>query len=318
MVPDSAHGTNPASAAMAGFHVVKIPSDGRGLVDIGALENAVSERTAGIMLTVPNTLGLFESDVGKISRIVHDAGGLLYYDGANMNALLGKVRPGDMGFDVVHLNLHKTFATPHGGGGPGAGPVGVNEKLVDYLPVPVVGSNKGGYFLDYGVPKTIGRLKGFVGNSAVLLRAYIYIRLLGADGLDDVSSLAVLAANYLLRSLSPEAYALAHGKGLRRKHEAVVSVRSKLQGGGMKVAKAILDYGMHSPTVYFPLIVDEALMIEPTETETVEEIDEYAALLNRIFNELEEGKLEDAPRNTSVGRIDEVKASHPLTVKVKW
>jgi glycine dehydrogenase subunit 2 len=318
LVPDSAHGTNPASAAMAGFQVVKIPSDERGLVDIGALEHAVSDRTAGIMLTVPNTLGLFESDVEKISRIVHDAGGLLYYDGANMNALLGKVRPGDMGFDVVHLNLHKTFATPHGGGGPGAGPVGVTEELADYLPVPVVSSSNGGYYLDYGLPKTIGRLKGFVGNSAVLLRAFVYIRLLGADGLDDVSSQAVLAANYLLKSLNPAAYALAHGSGLRRKHEAVVSVRSRLQGGGMKVAKAILDYGMHSPTVYFPLIVDEALMIEPTETETVEEIDEYAALLNLIFTELEEGKLEDAPRNTSVGRIDEVKASHPLTVKVKW
>jgi len=319
LVPDSAHGTNPASAAMAGFRVVKIPSDERGLVDIRALERAVSERTAGIMLTVPNTLGLFESDIEKVAGIVHDAGGLLYYDGANMNALLGKVRPGDMGFDVVHLNLHKTFATPHGGGGPGAGPVGVGEKLLEYLPVPVVSrSGDGGFYLDHDVPKTIGRLKGFVGNSAVLLRAYIYIRLLGADGLDQVSSLAVLAANYLLKGLNPEAYVLAHGKELTRKHEVVVSAKTRFNGGAMKVAKAILDYGRHSPTVYFPLIVDEALMIEPTETETVEDIDEYATLLNRIFGEIQEGRLGDAPRNTSVGRIDEVKASHPLTVKVKW
>ena len=200
--------------------------------------------------------------------------------------------------------------------------MGVGEKLFDYLPVPVVskeeGDGGGGYYLDYGVPKTIGRLKGFVGNSALLLRAYTYIRLLGADGLDNVSSLAVLAANYLLKSLNAEAYTLAHGKGLRRKHEAVVSVKSREQRGALNVSKAILDYGMHSPTVYFPLIVDEALMIEPTETETVEDIDEYASLLNSIFNQMEEGKLDDPPKNTSVGRIDEVKASHPLTAKVKW
>lgn len=318
LVPDSAHGTNPASASMGGFKVVDVPSDERGLVSLQEVENLVSPRTAGMMLTVPNTLGLFEVDVGKITGAVHDAGGLMYYDGANMNALLGKARPGDMGFDIVHLNLHKTFATPHGGGGPGAGPVGVVEKLQDYLPVPVIGEKGGSYFLDYDVPHSIGRLKGFVGNSAILLRAYCYIRLLGEAGLDDASSLAVLAANYILSKLDPAGYTLDHGKGLRRKHEAVVSVMSSQPTGALKVAKALLDYGVHSPTVYFPLIVHEALMIEPTESETLESLDEYASLLNKIYKQLEAGQLDGEPKHTSVSRIDEVKASHPLTLKVKW
>jgi glycine dehydrogenase subunit 2 len=318
LVPDSAHGTNPASAAMGGLKVVKVPSDDRGLVSLEEVEKVVSSKTAGMMLTVPNTLGLFESDVGKIAGIVHDAGGLMYYDGANMNALLGKSRPGDMGFDVVHLNLHKTFATPHGGGGPGAGPVGATEELSEYLPVPLVTNVDGAYRFDYDVPRTIGRLKGSYANSAILLRAYCYIRLLGADGLDNVSSLSVLAANYLLSKLNPDAYALLQGKGLRRKHEAIVSVKSTMAGGAMKVAKGLLDYGVHSPTVYFPLTVEEALMIEPTETETLEALDEYAELLNGLHERLERGELEDEPKNTSVGRIDEVKASHPLSLKVKW
>ncbi len=318
LVPDSAHGTNPASAAMGGFRVVNVASDERGLVRASEVSKLVSGRTAGMMLTVPNTLGLFESEVSDVSRVVHDAGGLMYYDGANMNALLGKARPGDMGFDVVHLNLHKTFATPHGGGGPGAGPVGVNARLRDYLPVPVVTKGQGGYRLDYGVPRSIGRLKGSFANSAILLRAYCYIRLLGAGGLDDVSSMSVLAANYLLSRLDPNAYVLLQGKGLRRKHEAIVSVNGSLSGGAMKVAKALLDYGVHSPTVYFPLTVEEALMIEPTETEAVEALDEYADLLNDLYVKLERGELEHEPKNTSVGRIDEVKASHPLSLKVKW
>ncbi len=249
LVPDSAHGTNPASAAMAGFKVVKVPSDENGQVKAQTVRDLASRRTAGMMFTVPNTLGLFEGEVGKVCGAVHDAGGLMYYDGANMNALLGRVRPGDMGFDVVHLNLHKTFATPHGGGGPGAGPVGVAPKLVEYLPVPVVSMREGKYQLDYDLKHTIGPLKGFVGNSAVLLRAYVYIRLLGASGLSNVSSLAVLAANYLWKSLDPEAFPVSHGRSLRRKHEAVVSVRSELPGGALKVAKAVLDYGMHAPTV---------------------------------------------------------------------
>jgi len=318
IVPDSAHGTNPASAAMAGFKVVKVPSDGTGQVRASAVSQLCTEKTAGMMFTVPNTLGLFESEVTEVCKAVHDAGGLMYYDGANMNALLGRARPGDMGFDIVHLNLHKTFATPHGGGGPGAGPVGANRKLADYLPVPVVSKGKEGYALDYGLKHSIGPLKGFVGNSAVLLRAYVYIRLLGASGLADVSSLAVLAANYLWKSLDPEAFPASHGKDLHRKHEAVVSVKSELPGAAMTAAKAVLDYGMHAPTVYFPLIVHEALMIEPTESEPVEMLDEYAAALNQIYREMKEGTLGEVPKNTSVGKVDEVKASHPMTLRVHW
>ncbi|HYC26607.1 MAG TPA: aminomethyl-transferring glycine dehydrogenase subunit GcvPB, partial [Nitrososphaerales archaeon] len=318
LVPDSAHGTNPASAAMAGFKVVKVPSDSSGLVRARTVESLCTEKTAGMMFTVPNTLGLFESEVVEVCEAVHSAGGLMYYDGANMNALLGKARPGDMGFDVVHLNLHKTFATPHGGGGPGAGPVGVNRKLADYLPVPVVSKAKKGYTLDYALKHTIGPLKGFVGNSAVLLRAYAYISLLGPEGLSDVSSLAVLAANYLWKTLDPDAFPVSHGKGLRRKHEAVVSVKGDLPGGAMTVAKAVLDQGMHSPTVYFPLIVNEALMLEPTESEPMEMLDEYAAALNAIYSSMKSGTLGPVPMNTSVTKVDEVKASHPLTLKVHW
>lgn len=318
LVPDSAHGTNPASAAMASFKVVKVPSDASGLVRASTVNEQVGERTAGMMLTVPNTLGLFESEVVEVSKAVHEAGGLMYYDGANMNALLGKARPGDMGFDIVHLNLHKTFATPHGGGGPGAGPVGVTRKLSDYLPVPVVSKRKDTYYLDFGLKHTVGQLKGFVGNSAVLLRAYIYIRLLGRSGLSDVSTLAVLAANYLWKSLDKNAFPVSHGKDLWRKHEAVVSVKGELPGGAMKVAKAVLDYGLHAPTVYFPLIVKEALMVEPTESEPLENLNEYAEALNQIHKSLEDGTLGDVPKNTSVGKVDEVKASHPMTLKVHW
>ncbi len=318
LVPDSAHGTNPASAAMAGFKVVKVPSDANGQVLASAVQELVSDRTAGMMFTVPNTLGLFESEVAEVCQAVHSAGGLMYYDGANMNAMLGHARPGDMGFDIVHLNLHKTFATPHGGGGPGAGPVGVSKRLVDYLPVPVVSLRKDSYFLDYALSHSIGQLKGFVGNSAVLLRAYVYIRLLGASGLKDVSSLAVLAANYLWKSLDAEAFPVSHGRHLHRKHEAVVSVKSELPGSAMTVAKAMLDRGMHSPTVYFPLIVKEALMIEPTESEPLEMLDEYAAALNEIYRSMKGGTLGDVPRGTSVGRVDEVKASHPMTLRVRW
>jgi glycine dehydrogenase subunit 2 len=318
LVPDSAHGTNPASAAMAGFRVVKVPSDASGQVRASAVKQLCSEKTAGMMFTVPNTLGLFESEVAEVCDAVHDSGGLMYYDGANMNALLGRARPGDMGFDIVHLNLHKTFATPHGGGGPGAGPVGATRKLAEYLPVPVVSKSKEGYALDFGLKHTIGQLKGFVGNSAVLLRAYTYIRLLGASGLADVSSQAVLAANYLWKSLDPESFPASHGPELRRKHEAVVSVRSELPGAALTVAKAVLDHGMHAPTVYFPLIVHEALMIEPTESEPVEMLDEYADALNEIYKEMKQGVLGEVPKNTSVGKVDEVKASHPMTLRVHW
>jgi glycine dehydrogenase subunit 2 len=318
LVPDSAHGTNPASAAMAGFKVVKVRSEQNGQVRARTVMELCSDRTAGMMFTVPNTLGLFESEVAEVSEAVHEAGGLMYYDGANMNALLGRARPGDMGFDIVHLNLHKTFATPHGGGGPGAGPVGVTKQLADYLPVPVISKDKKGFYLDYDLKRTIGPLKGFVGNSAVLLRAYAYIRMLGASGLSDVSSLAVLAANYLWKGLDPEAFPASHGPGLLRKHETVVSVKSELPGAAMTVAKAVLDYGMHAPTAYFPLIVHEALMIEPTETEPVEMLDEYAGALNEIYRKMRDGSLGTVPKNTSVGKVDEVKASHPLTLKVHW
>jgi glycine dehydrogenase subunit 2 len=317
LVADSAHGTNPASAAMAGFEVVKVPSDENGQVMVESVKAKITPRTAGMMLTVPNTLGIFEPDVDEIAGTIHDAGGLMYYDGANMNALLGKARPGDMGFDVVHLNLHKTFATPHGGGGPGAGPVGAGDELEDYLPVPLVEKSGEEYRLDYARAKTIGRLKGFYANSAILLRAYTYIRLLGSDGLDNVSSLAVLGANYLLSKLNPEAYAIPHGAGIRRKHEAVVSVKGG-HGGAGKIAKALLDYGVMAPTVYFPLTVEEDMMIEPTETETLESIDDYAEIMNSLFERLRAGELDDEPKNASIGRIDEVKASHPLTLKVKW
>ena len=318
LVPDSAHGTNPASAAMGGFQVVKVPSDSNGQVRAASVRDLCSDKTAGMMFTVPNTLGLFEAEVAEVCQAVHEAGGLMYYDGANMNALLGRARPGDMGFDIVHLNLHKTFATPHGGGGPGAGPVGVTRKLADYLPVPVVVKAKRGYALDYDLERTIGPLKGFIGNSAILLRAYIYIRLLGASGLADVSSLAVLAANYLWRSLDPDAYPASHGETQHRKHEAVVSVKSELPGAALTVAKAVLDYGMHAPTIYFPLIVHEALMIEPTESEPVEMLDEYAAALNEICREMKGGTMGPVPKSTSVGKIDEVKASHPMTLRVHW
>ncbi len=219
---------------------------------------------------------------------------------------------------MAHLNLHKTFATPHGGGGPGAGPVGVSRRLADYLPVPVVSRRGERYSLDYDLKHTIGPLKGFVGNSAILLRAYVYIRLLGSSGLSNVSSLAVLAANYLWKSLDPVAFPVSHGKDLHRKHEVVVSARGELPGGALKVAKAILDYGVHAPTVYFPLIVSEALMIEPTESEPLEMLDEYAELMNSIVHSLSEGTLGDVPRNTSVGKVDEVKASHPMTLRVHW
>ena len=318
LVPDSAHGTNPASAAMAGYKVVKVPSDSSGLVRASAVQQLVSDKTAGMMFTVPNTLGLFESEVAEVCEAVHSAGGLMYYDGANMNALLGRTRPGDMGFDVVHLNLHKTFATPHGGGGPGAGPVGVSRKLREYLPVPVVSSKGGRFTLDYSLRHSIGPLKGFVGNSAVLLRAYAYISLLGGSGLTNVSSLAVLAANYLWKNLDPEAFPVTHGADLRRKHETVVSSKAELPGSAMTVAKAVLDYGMHSPTVYFPLIVSEALMIEPTESEPMEMLDEYAATLNKIHRQITDKTLGPVPSNTSVGKVDEVKASHPLTLRVHW
>jgi glycine dehydrogenase subunit 2 len=323
LVPDSAHGTNPASAAMAGFNVVKIPSSRTGIVTAEAVKNLVNERTAGMMLTVPNTLGIFESEIMEVTKIVHEAGGLMYYDGANMNALLGRVRPGDMGFDIAHLNVHKTFATPHGGGGPGAGPVGVSSKLADYLPVPRISTSDGKFHLDYDIPKTVGPIKSFYGNAAVLLRAYCYILSLGREGLKIASEQAVLASNYLLSLLDNSSYSPTTSEGIPAKHEFVVSssqLKRKSSVTAGDIGKAILDHGMHSPTTYFPLIVSEALMIEPTETETLENLEAYAKTLNSIAESAMKDKNEviNSPHNTSIKKLDEVKASHPNTMILNW
>jgi len=317
IVPDSAHGTNPASASMAGYEVVTVPSDARGRVDLKALETAVSERTAALMLTNPNTLGLFEDEILKIAEIVHGVGGLLFYDGANLNGILGKARPGDMGFDIVHFNIHKTFATPHGGGGPGAGPVGVKGKLEKFLPVPVVefDEKRKRYYLDYDRPHSIGKVKAFYGNFGVLVKAYAYILLMGAEGLAEVSEAAVLNANYIMRKLSgTKGYELKFDSSGPCKHEVVFSVEplKRETGIGAKdVAKRLLDYGMHAPTYYFPPIVPEALMIEPTESEPREELDRFVGALKVIADEARRSpdKLRSAPTATAVGRLDEVKAS---------
>ena len=314
LIPDSAHGTNPASAAMAGFRVIEIPSNENGTVDIEALENAVSKRMAGLMLTNPNTLGIFEDEILEIAEIVHKAGGLLYYDGANLNAVLGKVRPGDMGFDVVHLNLHKTFSTPHGGGGPGSGPVGVKEFLKDYLPVPLVGYDEENdrYYLDYDVPKSIGKVKELYGNFAVMVRALTYLKIMGRDGLREASEIAVLNANYLAQRLKgTRGYELPHKE--LRKHEVVFSAEPMKKETGVKaldVAKRLLDFGMHAPTIYFPLIVHEALMIEPTETVSREELDAYVEALKRISEEAYSNPevVKGAPHNATIKRVDDVLA----------
>ena len=313
LVADSAHGTNPASAAMAGFKVIEIPSTEEGTMDLEALENAVGERTAGLMLTNPNTLGIFEDEIVEIARIVHKAGGLLYYDGANLNAVLGKVRPGDMGFDIVHLNLHKTFSTPHGGGGPGSGPVGVKNFLKDYLPVPLVSYDGERYYLDYNVPKSIGKVKELYGNFAVMVRALTYLKMMGREGLKNASEIAVLNANYLTRKLLGTCGYELPGKELR-KHETVFSAEPMKRETGvtaMDVAKRLLDFGMHSPTVYFPLIVHEALMIEPTETVSREELDAYVEALKRISEEAYSNPemVKSAPHNTAVRRVDDVLAA---------
>ncbi|MGB9727498.1 MAG: aminomethyl-transferring glycine dehydrogenase subunit GcvPB [Nitrososphaeria archaeon] len=323
IIPDSAHGTNPASAAMAGFKVVKLPSNQDGLVDVEALKDVVGKNTAGIMLTVPNTLGLFEKNIVEIVKIVKEAGGYTYYDGANLNALLGKVRPGDMGFDIVHLNLHKTFATPHGGGGPGAGPICASREMEEYLPVPLVEYDGSKYFLEYDRPKSIGLVRGFYGNISVLVKAYAYIRMLGDEGLRKVSERAVLNSNYLFSLLDKRFYETPYGANLPKKHEFVVSVGKVLREKDVTardIAKALLDYGVHAPTTYFPLIVHEALMIEPTETEGFEEVEEYARILNEIACKAYEKPewVKGAPYNTSVGRVDEAKASHPRTMCLSW
>ena len=311
LIPDSAHGTNPATAAIAGYGVQTIPSDANGVMDVDALAEAVDDRTAGVMLTCPNTLGLFNPRIHEIADHVHAVDGLMYYDGANLNALLGRCRPGDLGFDIVHLNLHKTFATPHGGGGPGSGPVGVVERLVPYLPISVVRERPDGSFtLDYDVPKSIGYIAPFYGNFAIILRAYAYILMLGREGLAAVADNAVLNANYLLARLKARYWPAVDRTCM---HECVLTAQAQAEHGvtAMDVAKAILDRGFHAPTVYFPLTVPEAMMIEPTETESKETLDAFIAVLLALADlaESDPAALHRAPETTPVGRLDEVAAA---------
>ncbi len=316
IIPDSAHGTNPASASMCGFDVIEVKSNDEGLVDIDSLKEVVGNDTAALMLTNPNTLGLFERDIVEIAEIVHNAGGLLYYDGANANAILGKVLPSEMGFDVIHLNLHKTFGTPHGGGGPGSGPVGVTEELLPYLPVPVVEKQNNKYVLNYDYPLSIGKIRGAYGNFGVLLKAFAYILSMGGEGLKRVAEDAVLNANYLMTLLKGH-YDLPYENTCM--HEFVLScIRQKNQGAStLDIAKRLIDYGIHPPTVYFPLIVKEALMIEPTETAEKESLDEFAKAMIEIAREIEEDadKVQQAPYTTVVGRLDEVKAARKPVVR---
>ncbi|RLG42185.1 MAG: aminomethyl-transferring glycine dehydrogenase subunit GcvPB [Thermoproteota archaeon] len=316
LIPLSAHGSNFASAAMAGFKVIKIPVDSRGCTDMGALRAAAGERTAGMMITNPNTLGIFEEDILEIADLVHNAGGLLYYDGANLNALLGRVLLSAMGVDVAHLNLHKTFSTPHGTGGPGAGAVLVRDGLEDFLPVPVLRERDGRYYFDYNVPKSVGRIKAFYGNFEVLVKAWAYLKALGSTGLREVSGIAVLNANYAFTKIKGiREVSVIYGEDRPRKHEFVISLkeaRSKIEAPALHVAKRLLDYGLHPPTIYFPPVVEEAFMMEPTETDSKEEIDHYIEVMRKILEEeLEENPktVLEAPHNSSIDRLDEVRAA---------
>jgi len=316
LVPDSAHGTNPASCAMVGYKVVEVPSNERGGVDVEALKKLVGPNTAGLMLTNPNTLGLFDENICQIAQIVHEAGGLLYYDGANANAIMGVVRPGDTGFDVVHFNLHKTFSTPHGGGGPGAGPIVVSEKLAPFLPGPVV-QKDGDQFRLVMPEHSVGRVRSFYGNFLVYAKAYAYILSHGPQGLREVSATAVLNANYVMNKLK-DVFELPYERICM--HEFVLS-GSHLKKYGVRtldLAKRLSDYGFHAPTVYFPLIVDEAIMIEPTETEAKSTLDEFIEVMRQIAEEAKENPemLTSAPHNTPVKRVDEARAArHPV---LRW
>jgi glycine dehydrogenase subunit 2 len=316
IIPDSAHGTNPATAHLAGYDVVVVHSNSRGLVDIGDLEKLVDADTAALMLTNPNTLGLFEREIVEISRIVHRAGALLYLDGANLNALLGISRPGDMGFDVVHANLHKTFTTPHGGGGPGAGALGVKAILEPFLPVPVVEKTDGGFRLNHRRPLSIGKVHGFHGNFGNLVRAYAYIRHIGAKGLREVSENAILNANYVRRRLEG-IYPIPYNRVSM--HEFVASAKKfRERGVGARdIAKRLMDYGIYPPTVYFPLTVEEALMIEPTETESRQTLDRFCDAMRRIAREIEENPevVRTAPHTLSVKRLDETRAVKSLDLR---
>jgi glycine dehydrogenase subunit 2 len=323
IVPAAAHGTNPATATMCGCSVKEIPVDAEGDVDLDALTRAVGPKTAGIMLTNPSTLGVFERKIEAVARIVHGAGGLLYYDGANLNAILGKVRPGDMGFDAIHMNLHKTFSTPHGGGGPGAGAVGVSARLEPFLPVPLVGSGEQGYrWLDEGErPQSIGRLSAFMGNAGVLLRAYIYMRMLGRDGMARVGEFATLNANYLQARLRDAGYELAYPTR-RASHEFILTLRREAKEfdvTAMDIAKRLLDFGIHAPTTYFPMLVPECLLIEPTETESRETLDGFVEAMVTILAEArsDPARLKAAPYTMPVRRLDDVRAAKHLDLTWK-
>jgi glycine dehydrogenase subunit 2 len=310
IVPDSAHGTNPASAAIAGFDIITVKSTEKGFVDLEDLKRVVGDDTAALMLTNPNTVGLFEENILEVAEIIHAAGGKVYYDGANLNAVMSKARPGDMGFDVVHLNLHKTFTGPHGGGGPGSGPVGVKADLIPFLPKPVITKSGEDYVLDYNRPQSIGRVKPYYGNFGINVRAYTYIRSMGPDGLREVTEFAVLNANYMMRRLQAY-YDLPFDQHC--KHEFVLSGKrqKKLGVRTLDVAKRLLDFGYHPPTIYFPLIVDECIMIEPTETESKETLDSFIDIMITIAKEAEENPeiVQEAPHSTVVGRLDETTAA---------
>ena len=322
LVPDAAHGTNPATATMCGCRVIELPTDADGDVDIAALREKVSERTAGIMLTNPSTLGVFEQDILEIADIVHGAGGLLYYDGANLNAILGKIRPGDMGFDVIHMNLHKTFSTPHGGGGPGSGALGVGSHLRKFMPIPTIGRRGDGaetryyWMTEADLPHTIGRLSAFMGNTGVLMRAYIYARLLGRDGMTRVAEYATLNSNYLMARLKDAGFEVAF-PDRRASHEFIVTLkREKSQFGvtAADFAKRLLDYGFHAPTIYFPLLVPECFLIEPTETESRETLDAFVEAMVAIREEAraDPETLRQAPTSLPARRFDEVAAAKRL------
>ncbi|MFC4356158.1 aminomethyl-transferring glycine dehydrogenase subunit GcvPB [Chryseomicrobium palamuruense] len=310
IVPDSAHGTNPASATVAGFETITVKSDEHGLVDLEDLRRVAGDDTAALMLTNPNTLGLFEEHILEMASIIHGVGGKLYYDGANLNAVMSKARPGDMGFDCVHLNLHKTFTGPHGGGGPGSGPVGVKKDLIPFLPAPVLVKKGDSYTFDYDRPQAIGRVKPFYGNFGINVRAYTYIRSMGPDGLKAVTEYAVLNANYMMRRLEPY-FDLPYNRHC--KHEFVLSGRrqKKLGVRTLDMAKRLLDFGYHPPTIYFPLNVEEGMMIEPTETESKETLDAFCDALIQIAKETEENPemVQNAPHTTVIGRLDETKAA---------
>ncbi len=324
LIPSAAHGTNPATAVMCGYKVREIPTLSNGDVDLEALKAAVGPQTAGLMMTNPSTCGVFEVQIKEIAETVHEAGGLLYYDGANLNAILGKVRPGDMGFDVLHMNLHKTFATPHGGGGPGAGPVGVGERLLPYLPTPMAGKRDDGTYYwisDEELSTSIGRLSAFMGNAGVLLRAFYYAKALGRDGLHRVGEFSTLNANYMMKKLEDAGFTLAY-PGRRASHEFIITFAKEAKELGvnaMDMAKRLLDYGFHSPTTYFPLLVPECHLIEPTETESRDELDGFIAAMIKIREEAQKEPelVKGAPHSQPVRRLDDVRAARELDLAWK-